>query len=371
MAKFDGANVEDYGRIAEVLDPFGQSLCGLLKQIALNSGIRVHRIVYRVKAYESAAAKLAKSPDRYTGIEALTDMLGVRVITYFADEVDAIAELVEREFAVDLENSVDKRALLDPDRFGYLSRHYILSLNSAREGLPEYSRFKGEIFELQIRSILQHAWAEVEHDLGYKSQASLPNGMKRQFSRLAGLLELADEQFADLRDRSVQYSRRVKADIALHPESLGIDQITVGNFVIGNDLLHSLDSQLAVMMKPTVLEEERNEPYDAHQASNLIAVGIRNLEQLAEELESNSSLILDFGREWIGPEGAKAKSVPRGVSLYYLVMVKVAQMGEAEARRAIESSKLPGSEWLGEKNLLSRAFAKYERVMEKRAEENS
>jgi ppGpp synthetase/RelA/SpoT-type nucleotidyltranferase len=107
--------------------------------------------------------------------------------------------MVEREFVVDRTNSVDKRTLLDPDRFGYQSLHYVAALSVARTGLAEYGRFTGLRVEIQIRSTLQHAWAEIEHDLGYKSAAGVPRDIRRRFSRIAGLLELADEEFSVIR----------------------------------------------------------------------------------------------------------------------------------------------------------------------------
>ena len=98
----------------------------------------------------------------------MTDITGVRVITYFADQVDEIAKVMEGEFNIDIKNSIDKRDILDPDRFGYLSLHYVIvSLSSARCALAEYRSFSELKAEVQVRSILQHAWAEIEHDLGY------------------------------------------------------------------------------------------------------------------------------------------------------------------------------------------------------------
>ena len=74
----------------------------------------------------------------------MTDLLGVRIITYFPDEVDKAAKLVEREFCVDPDNSVDKRSILDPDRFGYLSLHYVLTLNRSVQSWPNIKTIRGK-----------------------------------------------------------------------------------------------------------------------------------------------------------------------------------------------------------------------------------
>jgi ppGpp synthetase/RelA/SpoT-type nucleotidyltranferase len=169
--------------------------------------IRVHSVTSRIKSKSSVRRKLERSAGKRT-LGSLTDLLGIRVITYFPDEVNAVAAVIEREFMVDNDNSVDKRAILDPDRFGYLSLHYVLQLSDSRSTLPEYQAFRDLKFELQIRSILQHTWAEIEHDLGYHSEVALPAEVRRRFARLAGLLELADSEFLGIREQLVQSDSR-------------------------------------------------------------------------------------------------------------------------------------------------------------------
>jgi len=79
-----------------------------------------------------------------------------------------------------------------------LPLHYVASLISEREKLTEYKRFAGIKVEIQIRSTLQHAWAEIEHDIGYKGENSVPDSLKRNFSRVAALLEVADIELMQL-----------------------------------------------------------------------------------------------------------------------------------------------------------------------------
>lgn len=195
MENFDREYDEATGR----MQGFRLVLEGLIQVLLEVGGIRVHSVTSRVKSKTSVIRKLQRS-DEERDIGSLTDILGIRVITYFPDEVDAVANLIEREFLIDTENSIDKRAALDPDRFGYLSLHYVLQLSRSRSTLPEYHGYKDIRFELQIRSILQHAWAEIEHDLGYKSEVAVPRAVRRRFSRLAGLLELADAEFLGIRE---------------------------------------------------------------------------------------------------------------------------------------------------------------------------
>ena len=132
MEDFDN----DYDRATAGMQAFGLKLEGLIQSTVEANGLQVLSVTSRVKSKASVRRKLER-PDREGDISSLTDILGIRIITYFRDEVDAVARLIEEEFLIDTERSVDKRAALDPDRFGYLSLHYIAQLNQNRSQLIE------------------------------------------------------------------------------------------------------------------------------------------------------------------------------------------------------------------------------------------
>jgi putative GTP pyrophosphokinase len=184
--------VRNYEQQYPLYCAFTERVEKLISEFIRENGVRVHSIASRVKEKDSFRNKLSRSDVGYQSLRDVTDISGIRIITYF----DIVAKLIEEEFDVDRVNSADKRALLDPDRFGYLSLHYIAMLPAVRLKLTEYRRFADLKVEIQIRSILQHTWAEIEHDLGYKNQQSVPKEVRRRFSRLAGLLEIADSEFA-------------------------------------------------------------------------------------------------------------------------------------------------------------------------------
>ncbi|WP_025119781.1 MULTISPECIES: GTP pyrophosphokinase family protein [unclassified Serratia (in: enterobacteria)] len=169
-------------------DSCAKSFESLLSSLLLNNGISIHSLESRVKERDSLEKKLVKK-NKYRNIDEITDVVGIRIITHYADDVDKVAEIVEREFLVDKENSINKASSLEPDRFGYLSLHYIISLDKNRSALFEHSKYKDTKIEIQIRTILQHAWAEIEHDIGYKSNIGLPDVIRRQFSRLNSCAE--------------------------------------------------------------------------------------------------------------------------------------------------------------------------------------
>jgi ppGpp synthetase/RelA/SpoT-type nucleotidyltranferase len=104
---------------------------------------------------------------------------------------------------------VDKNLiLLKEEKFGYGSIHYLARLKENRTNLLEYSRFKNLTAEIQIRTILQHAWAEIEHDIQYKAVETIPSSIRRRFMSLAGMLEIGTE-FQAIQDEDERLRRRL------------------------------------------------------------------------------------------------------------------------------------------------------------------
>ena len=210
---------------------FAERLAGLLRHLVDAAEIKIHSVTYRVKERESFAQKLTAGERLYTSIEDITDISGVRVITYFPDDVDQVSDLVAQEFEVDEEKSVDKRTLIDPERFGYMSVHYVVKFSPARLALPEYTAFRDLSAEVQVRSILQHAWAEIEHDLGYKSKQAVPTHIRRDFARVSAFLETADRDFSTIRDALSDYSVRVEQRVAAAENDIELDQASLNAFL--------------------------------------------------------------------------------------------------------------------------------------------
>ena len=171
-----------------------------LKKTLSDAGLIVAAIESRIKGADSLAGKLELKGHKYNSLADLTDILGLRVITFYIDDVDKVASAVERLFEIDWENSVDKRKIHEIDSFGYLSLHYICSV-------PDFPYR----FEIQMRTLLQHAWANMDHDTGYKSGVEIPKRYLRNMSRLAGMLELVDDEFSKIRIELTDYRRKVQA----------------------------------------------------------------------------------------------------------------------------------------------------------------
>lgn len=213
------------------LKEMGLSINALLTSLMRQTGIESNFISYRVKTKDSLDKKVT-SKNKYKKLSEITDLVGFRIVAFYATDINAIAEMIDREFVIDEENSIDKRKAIEPDRFGYMSLHYIVSLKKTRADLPEYINCKDFKFEIQIRTILQHAWAEIEHKLGYKSKSSMPSEIKRSLSILSGTLELIDNEFISIRDRLDNYDTHVSEAIRSGKENdIGLNERSFNVFI--------------------------------------------------------------------------------------------------------------------------------------------
>lgn len=329
----------EYAQAVALLPEFGKSLESLLSRLLTAEPIQFHSIDHRVKSQKSAELKIARPRKGMNDagprtLATLTDLLGIRVITYFRDEVDEVAKVIEREFTIDTDNSVDKRPG-DADRFGYLSVHYVAELSQSRTALREYGRYSGIKFELQIRSILQHAWAEIEHDLGYKSEAAVPRAVRRQFSRLAGVLELVDDAFVSIRQNIGQHQD--EAQVSVEEGSLGIeiDQDSLSAFVQSSLQVAQLDRVIARSRGVTV-QDHVDKQFLGRQAEQLVASGFHSIQELSNYLGQNEELLARFAERWLALADGLARTgrvpVPIGITLYYAGVLRRAQdMDEGKA----------------------------------------
>ena len=194
--------MQQYRELLPTLEEVAKKAYDLLRRALREQGIYVTAFEYRVKTEQSLAGKLERKGAKYKSISDITDLVGLRVITFYTDEVDKVAVIAKRVFDIDWQESVDKRKLHQLDSFGYNSLHYICRLKD--------KAFENIRFELQMRTALQHVWSTIEHDTGYKGEVKIPREYKRQFSRLAGMLELVDDEFSRLRIVLTDYRRQVQ-----------------------------------------------------------------------------------------------------------------------------------------------------------------
>jgi putative GTP pyrophosphokinase len=132
----------------------------------------------------------------------------------------------------------------------------------SRYGLTEYRAFGSRKAEIQIRSILQHAWAEIEHDLGYQRKIAVPAEVRRRFSRIAGILELVDQEFIGLRDDIVGYSETIKDKIANTPEYVGINKDSIAVYLFNSPIARRIDSAISEILGIQLIDRQVSSFYE-------------------------------------------------------------------------------------------------------------
>lgn len=197
------AAVEEYATRQPALVEAGQQYVALVTSILDEAGINYLTVGGRTKSVASFATKASRAVDGRPAfvdpLTEITDQIGVRVITYVHSDVDAVADLLATQLRV-LDDRDLGQETASEGRFGYASRHLLVTLENGQTG---FDKLRGLTAQIQVRTVLQHAWAEFEHDIRYKG--TVPEEHARDFDRrftlAAGLLELADQEFTTIRER--------------------------------------------------------------------------------------------------------------------------------------------------------------------------
>lgn len=180
-------------------DAVGVEIEFALKKALGDKGIKIHSCISRVKTLSSFQEKIVRKgyKDPFT---EMRDIVGGRVVCLFQDDVAKVDEVIRENFSV--QSYEDKSKTDSPDTWRYASVHYDCTLGPKFTG-QRYDWIQDRVFELQVRTILQDAWATVEHYLAYKGANSVPDELRRDFSALAGLFHVADRSFQQLFSASV------------------------------------------------------------------------------------------------------------------------------------------------------------------------
>lgn len=210
-----------FSRMRETYMRMQDDLTDILNTMLTREGIAISNLSIRIKQKEALRRKILYK-QKYQTLEDITDVIGCRIITLFEDDVERVFALVQREFEV-VEVVDHRRKMQEMTEFGYNSLHVVVRFSPVRLQLTEYAAYANVKFEIQLRSALQHAWAEVEHGLGYKNEYEVPRAVRRRLSRLSASLELLDEEFMHIRDEIVAYNQSIdrvehvlRTDVNLH-----------------------------------------------------------------------------------------------------------------------------------------------------------
>lgn len=261
------ANVLWYSQKISLYESLAKKVNEIIKEVLDDRNIKYYEIQYRGKTIESFKQKLMG--DISFDPKKMQDLAGIRIIAYVNSEVEKISDIIQSIFSIDKSRSVDKAEMLGVDKVGYRSLHFVATCPEERAQLPEYKQYEGLFFEIQIRTILQHAWAEIQHDKNYKSAEFLPNDIRRDVSLLAGQLEIADKQFDGISKFIDKYSQEVaektKAkDLNIPINSESLRQYLINEFgdvssiepIFGPDdsLMGDINKELKLMQIQTLAE---------------------------------------------------------------------------------------------------------------------
>jgi putative GTP pyrophosphokinase len=222
----------------EMCSAFTRLLHATVENLMRAADIQYLSVASRPKSIPSFVEKMTRK--EYGSPDEITDFAGIRVITFIESDAAAAAELLRRSFIPHPEKSLDKSDELGDSQVGYRSIHLICELGKDRVALPEYEPFKGLLFEVQIRTVLQHAWAEIDHDRGYKFSGVLPRELRRRLNLLAGQLELADKEFSRLALDVDGYSAELQRKKELGDLDIELSSASLEGYLTNLAIAHSL-----------------------------------------------------------------------------------------------------------------------------------
>lgn len=211
--------------------PMHERLCVeveyILKTEIESSKIEYAHITHRAKSLPSFCEKVHRKSCKDPFVE-ITDYSGVRLVYLYISEIDRIKNIIEKEF--EIIEKTNKVSDQDVDRFGYGALHYLIKIKKGHSG-ARYDDLKDLICEIQVKTILQDAWAIVAHHLSYKHELDIPKELRRKLNALSGLFETADDQFESLRLARNQYQERIKKEISKNAGMTLEQDINLDNLV--------------------------------------------------------------------------------------------------------------------------------------------
>lgn len=224
--------LERYAVERGVYECFTIKIEELIRELLSIYGLKYHLVESRTKDVESLREKIGRPEKKYKkSLSEIPDLSGIRIIVYYIDDVDKIREMILGEFdAIEIEYGHQPESY-GADQFGYISLHMVVRLGAARDVLKEWANYQGLHAEIQLRTVLQHGWAVISHALQYKRGAEVPMNSQRKLNRLAGLLELADEQFLELRNDRELARSEAKRLIQINNEDVEIDSASIQEFL--------------------------------------------------------------------------------------------------------------------------------------------
>ncbi|MEV7507614.1 hypothetical protein AB0O57_06600 [Streptomyces sp. NPDC091201] len=238
--------------------------------------IKYHSVTSRVKELDSFLEKIQRKGYSDPAKQAV-DLAGIRVVCLFMRDLDRVSEAISGLF--DVISKEDKVHDGDAETFGYMSHHYTCRLSGSLAG-PRYDHIKDLQFEVQVRTILMDAWANISHYLAYKNEQSVPRGLVKDFAALSGLLYVADRQFENLFNASSMSAAQAQMEIVGSP--------TIPPSEINADTVHAL------LSREYSDRDRGNSTRTSVLTSEILDAGFRDIEEVAHLLRGVKGVAQDI-----------------------------------------------------------------------------
>src|SRR5215204_4559377 len=188
--------------------------------------IEFSTITYRAKTLNSFLEKIQRKSYR-DPIAEITDFAGVRVVCLYIDDLEKVEKIIAQHF--EIVEKIDKLTDRKADQFGYGAIHFIVRLGKNATG-ARYDDLKNLVCEIQTRTVLQDAWAIIDHHLVYKNESNIPTVLRSRLNLLAGNFKTTDEKFSDLRAEREEYLKRVE-DSEINADQFLENELNLDSFV--------------------------------------------------------------------------------------------------------------------------------------------
>ena len=200
---------KEYDQLGTNYKKLEDELKGDLRLCLEQARIRVLSVESRVKDFDSFWAK-AYQKGCDNPLQDVQDICGIRVICYYPSDLEPVCEVINDEFkVVEFEDKADS---LKTQEFGYRSRHFIVAPAEHSLRTPRYRGLDGLKAEIQVRTIFDHAWAELSHELDYKKEEYAPKQFHKTLYQLSAMLDNLDDQFDELHREKREYHRTLSEE---------------------------------------------------------------------------------------------------------------------------------------------------------------
>lgn len=286
--------ITQYHQNMSVYEGLKKDIADIIQRIVSSNQIRLSSFQIRIKKEEALKNKILYK-QKYQEINDITDIVACRCITLFESDLDILTNLIFKNFDVCEYSDKRKKQNKSNIEFGYNSLHLICKFTDERCKLVEYEPYKGIRFEIQIRTTLQHSWAEIEHGLGYKSQYEIPKDIRRKLTRLSANLEILDEEFVTIEKEIREYNESlIKREKVLKTD---INKTSLINYALGSKMLNRMVNTIAktnnlkINYNPELISQLRL-------VRRMNYLGYLDVPELNEFMEGNYDTICVLGEQW-------------------------------------------------------------------------